>query len=401
MAKKTVIFEVWPLAFADGLKGVIKQLDHMRSLGVTHVWLSGILTSPQYDHGYDVSDFYSIEPRLGTLDDFDALVSEAHRRGIGVLIDLILNHTSVHHAWFREHSCWYCWESYNTHSEWESLFGGPAWKYDGIYDQYYLHLFHEKQADLNWFPEGELNQQLVKEARKFVRFWVELHRVDGFRIDALQGINKDLNSLTLKFKDLISGDKAVEVINAIFPAEEKAPFLVAELFDPSYGGIIDYYLKNTQISFAMNVMLKDAIDDSDESFLSKLDLSTQSTGFMLDMESHDSPRFLSRTASDPQQLLLKIFNSKVDAVCIYQGEEYGFKNPTMAQLSNEGMLRLDAQTANRYAQGESLASLRDKSRANARADYYRQFSECQDAEKFFEFFRTVLTAWKHGRPIRR
>lgn len=199
-----IIYQIYPRSFADSkgdgigdLRGVISRLDYLEWLGINAVWLSPIYPSPMADFGYDVSNYTDVHPMFGTLEDFDELVEEAHRRGLRVILDFIPNHTSDEHPWFVESRSskdnpkrsWYIWEDATPDggrpNNWESNFGGPAWTWDEITEQYYLNSFDPKQADLNW-----RNPEVREAMYDAMRFWYE-RGVDGFRIDVLNIIIKD------------------------------------------------------------------------------------------------------------------------------------------------------------------------------------------------------------------
>jgi alpha-glucosidase len=206
--KDAVIYQIYPWSFQDSngdgigdLPGIISRLDYLNgtpeSLGVDAIWLSPVYPSPMKDFGYDVADYCQIDPRFGALPDFDRLVAEAHRRGIRVLMDLVLNHTSDQHAWFQDSRSsrfspkrdWYFWADPGPYggrpSNWKAVFGGPAWEWDVRTRQYYLHSFLSEQPDLNW---GHVDVQKAMQA--VVRFWLD-RGVDGFRLDAINWIGKD------------------------------------------------------------------------------------------------------------------------------------------------------------------------------------------------------------------
>src|SRR5512140_3179045 len=163
-----VIYQIYPRSFADGngdgigdLPGITSRLDYLTDLGIDAIWLSPIYPSPDRDFGYDVSDYIDIDPRFGTLADFDRLVTEAHARGIRVILDMVMNHTSDQHLWFQESRSmrqsskrdWYIWRDPRRGgppNNWQASFGGSAWEYDPPTGQYYLHLFTKEQPDLNW-----------------------------------------------------------------------------------------------------------------------------------------------------------------------------------------------------------------------------------------------------------
>lgn len=203
--KSAVIYQIYPRSFADGngdgigdLPGIRARLDHLEWLGVDAIWLSPFYRSPMADFGYDVSDYCDVDPIFGTLDDFDALVADAHRRGIKVIVDWVPNHTSDQHPWFVEarksrnsdRRDWYVWREPTADGQppnnWVQTWtdGEPAWTLDPATDQWYLHLFLPEQPDLNW-----RNPDLAAAMHDVLRFWLD-RGVDGFRMDVLHALGK-------------------------------------------------------------------------------------------------------------------------------------------------------------------------------------------------------------------
>jgi alpha-glucosidase len=198
-----VVYQVYPRSFADAngdgigdLPGLRRRLDWLEWLGVDALWLSPFYPSPMADFGYDVSDYREVDPVFGTLEDFDALVRDAHARGFRVLIDWVPNHTSSEHPWFAESRRsrdspkreWYVWREGRDGrppNNWRSAFGGPAWTWDDGTAQWYLHLFLPEQPDLNWS-----NPAVLAAMHDVLRFWLE-RDVDGFRVDVVHLIGKD------------------------------------------------------------------------------------------------------------------------------------------------------------------------------------------------------------------
>ncbi|ADL08476.1 glycoside hydrolase family 13 protein [Thermosediminibacter oceani] len=200
--KEAVVYQIYPRSFYDSngdgigdLRGIIQKLDYLKELGVDAIWLNPVYKSPNADNGYDVSDYYDIMDEFGTMADFDELLQEAHRRGMKLIMDLVVNHTSDEHKWFIEsrsskHSPYrdyYIWREGQNGREpnnWVSIFGGPAWEYDERTGEYYLHLFAVKQPDLNWE-----NPRLRKEIYEMINWWLK-KGIDGFRLDAINLISK-------------------------------------------------------------------------------------------------------------------------------------------------------------------------------------------------------------------
>ncbi|WP_080238527.1 glycoside hydrolase family 13 protein [Spirosoma rigui] len=202
--KQQVIYQIYPRSFADSngdgvgdLMGIIQKLDYLHNLGVDILWLSPIFQSPNADNGYDISDYEAIQPAFGDMDDFDELLLGVHKRGMKLMLDLVVNHSSDEHRWFREsrkskdnpYRDYYIWRpplaEGNPPNNWQSFFSGPAWTYDETTGDYYLHLFAEKQPDLNWE-----NPKLRQEIYAMMRFWLE-KGVDGFRMDVIPFLSKE------------------------------------------------------------------------------------------------------------------------------------------------------------------------------------------------------------------
>lgn len=197
--KKSVVYQVYPKSFRDSdgdgfgdLNGLTEKLPYLKKLGIDVIWLNPIYQSPQVDNGYDISDYRKIEPTLGTMEDFDRLLLEAHKAGIKIILDLVVNHTSDKHYWFEEakkskenpYHDYYIWKD-EVPNNWGSSFGGSTWEYVETVDQYYLHLFAKGQPDLNWE-----NPNVRREVYDILKFWLD-KGIDGFRMDVITLISKD------------------------------------------------------------------------------------------------------------------------------------------------------------------------------------------------------------------
>ncbi|HIX30215.1 MAG TPA: alpha-glucosidase [Candidatus Blautia stercoravium] len=201
--KKSVIYQIYPRSFADSngdgigdINGITAHLDYLKDLGVDVVWLSPVYQSPNDDNGYDISDYRAIMQEFGTMEDFDRMLEEMHKRGLKLVMDLVVNHTSDEHRWFVEsrkskdnpYRDYYIWKDPKDGKEpnnWGACFGGSAWEYDKETDMYYLHCFSKKQPDLNWE-----NEKVRKEVFDMMTWWCE-KGVDGFRMDVISMISKD------------------------------------------------------------------------------------------------------------------------------------------------------------------------------------------------------------------
>ena len=247
--KHGVIYQILVRSFydADGdgngdLQGIISKLDYLESLGITAIWLTPIFESPMYDQGYDVRDYLEIDPRYGTLEDLTELIEKAHERGIRIILDLVLNHTSNFHPWFLESRSsisnpkrdWYIWQdpvNGGPPSNWRSAYGGSAWEWDEKTQQYYLHSFFKEQPDLNW-----RNKALREEFFEIMRYWLDIG-IDGFRLDVINAIVKDK-----KFRDN--------------PWKFSFPFFQEHLFN-----------RNRPKSFKIVKSLRKVVDDYDDRML--------------------------------------------------------------------------------------------------------------------------------------
>ena len=199
--KDKVVYQIYPKSFRDSdgdgcgdLRGIIEKLDYLKWLGVDYVWSTPFFLSPQRDNGYDIADYYQVDPAFGTMEDAEELIREAGKRGIGIMFDMVFNHTSTEHEWFkkalagdREYQDYYIFREgkpENPPTNWESKFGGSAWEYVPSLKKWYLHLFDRTQADLNWE-----NPKVREELKNVIRFWKE-KGVRGFRFDVVNLISK-------------------------------------------------------------------------------------------------------------------------------------------------------------------------------------------------------------------
>lgn len=203
--KEGIAYQAYVRSFKDSngdgigdLKGIVEKLDYIKELGIDILYLNPINSSPNYDNGYDISNFENIMDEFGTLDDFDNLIKELHYRDMKLIMDIVINHTSHEHPWFieskkskdnkyRDYYIWQPGRSNGTVNNWGSFFGGSAWEFDEVTGEYYLHIFSKKQPDLNWKNEG-----LREEIKDMIRFWIE-KGVDGFRMDAINHLAKDMD----------------------------------------------------------------------------------------------------------------------------------------------------------------------------------------------------------------
>jgi alpha-glucosidase len=212
--KEAIAYQVYPRSFMDSngdgigdIQGVISKLDYLKDLGIDVIWMSPIYSSPNDDNGYDISDYKGIMDEFGTMEDFDQLLTEVHGRGMKLIMDLVINHTSDEHPWFiesrsskenpyRDYYIWHPGKNGKEPNNWESIFGGSAWEYDENTKEYFMHVFSRKQPDLNWE-----NPKVRQELYEMVNWWLD-KGIDGFRVDAISHIKK-----VPGFPDLPNPDK--------------------------------------------------------------------------------------------------------------------------------------------------------------------------------------------------
>ncbi|HHT7235392.1 MULTISPECIES: glycoside hydrolase family 13 protein [Bacillus] len=219
--KESVVYQIYPRSFMDSngdgigdLRGIISKLDYLKELGIDVIWLSPVYESPNDDNGYDISDYCKIMSEFGTMEDWDELLHEMHKRNMKLMMDLVVNHTSDEHNWFIEsrkskdnkYRDYYIWRPGNEGKEpnnWGAAFSGSAWQYDEMTDEYYLHLFSKKQPDLNWD-----NEKVRQDVYDMMKFWLE-KGIDGFRMDVINFISKEdgLPAVETDEEGYVSGHK--------------------------------------------------------------------------------------------------------------------------------------------------------------------------------------------------
>ncbi|MBL4745015.1 MAG: alpha-glucosidase [Flavobacteriaceae bacterium] len=390
--KETVFYEVYMPSFKDSdgdgfsdFKGLTSKLDYIASLGVKGLWLTPFLESPKVDNGYDVSSYYSIDATYGDLEDFKLLISEAHKRDIKVIMDLVLNHTSTEHEWFKEavkskdnpYRDYYIWE--DVPNNWESLFGGTAWELDPITNQYYYHQFDVKMADLNWG-----NPTVRKEIQKVLRFWLDL-KVDGFRLDVInflttegmtidnpkneKGEQEHLHDLNQKgVKD------AMRMIKATVDEYENR-FIVGEIGSDKIA-VLKQYQGEELLDVVFNFNFGSIPEFSAQRIFDELQsmekhMSNYPTLFF---GSHDMPRLMNRLATNDvakASALAALMLTAKGVPFIYYGEELGMQNIT----ANSYQEIVDVQGKTHYklskekglSEDESLKIANSKNRDKSRS----------------------------------
>lgn len=413
--KKSVVYQIYPKSFKDttgngtgDLQGVIEKLDYIENLGVDVIWITPIYESPQKDNGYDISDYYKIDSQYGSMDTFEKLLTKAHARGIKIILDMVVNHTSIEHTWFKKSSesknspyrDFYIWKDGNDNlypNNWKSKFGGSAWKYDETTKQYYLHLFDVSQADLNWE-----NQELRKSIYDMMDFWLS-KGVDGFRLDVINLLSKDqafqndtLNTPTDDGRKFYTDGPKVhrflKQLNKNVFSKYKDTLTVGEMSSTSIDNCIKYTNPNEKelnMSFSF-YHLKVDYPDGEKWKLGQFDfikLKKILTDWQYGMIkgngwnalfwcNHDQPRVVSRFGNDKEyrdesaKMLATTLHLLQGTPYIYQGEEIGMTNPNFDKLQDyrdvESLNVYDILKTKGKSNKEIIDILKQKSRDNSR-----------------------------------
>lgn len=370
--KDKVIYQIYPKSFYDSngdgfgdLNGIIDKLDYLQYLGIDMIWINPIYPSPQNDNGYDIENYYDIDPMFGTMKDFEKLVKEASDRGIGIMMDMVLNHTSTNHPWFQkalqndpEYKDRYIFRKGHhgkPPTNWKSKFEGSAWYYVKDMDEYYLRLFHETQADLNW-----KNEKVREEAANIVNFWIQ-KGVKGFRFDVINLIDKE------SFTNDDSGDGKrfytdrpmvhtyLQELNQHSFGQYDDIITVGEFSSTSIENCIKYTGESThELSMAFSFHhLKVDYDGEDRWKINPFDfmkLKRVLTQWQIGLQEgkgwnalfwccHDQPRVLSRYGDDKNypkesaKMLATALHMLRGTPYIYQGEEIGMSNAYFDEIS--------------------------------------------------------------------
>lgn len=410
--KGKVAYQIYPKSFKDSngdgvgdLKGITKKLDYLQNLGIDILWLSPIYKSPFIDQGYDISDYYAIDPIFGTMEDMEELIAEGKKRGISIIMDLVVNHCSSHHEWFQKALAdpdgpyadyFYFIESDKEPNNWESYFGGSVWEPVPGTNKYYLHSYHKDQPDLNW-----QNPVLREEIYKMINWWLD-KGIAGFRIDAIINIKKDLEWRSLP-SDRENG--LVPVLESLVNAQSIEPFLhelnertfakynaftVGEVFnetdeelhffigkDGVFSSIFDF--KQTCLGQEGKGWFDHSLPTADElkESIFQAHERADSIGVLSTIiENHDEPRGVSHYIAEgpvndtSKKALGTIQVLRKGIPFIYQGQEIGMENQVFESVEDFD----DIATINGYhvakeaglSEEEALAAIAKYSRDNAR-----------------------------------
>ena len=396
--KEAVAYQVYPRSFYDSnndgvgdLRGIIEKLDYIKGLGIDIIWVSPFYKSPNDDNGYDISDYQDIMKEFGNMKDFDELLEVVHKKGMKLIIDLVINHTSDEHPWFIESKSskdnpkrdWYIWRDGKEDKEpnnWESIFGGSAWVKDEKTNQYYLHLFTKKQPDLNW-----KNKDMRSAIYEMMNWWLD-KGIDGFRVDAISHINKEEGLLDMpnpnNLKYVSSFDKHMNVegiheylkdikdntygkydvmtvgeANGVTPED-------AHLWVSEEEGKFNMVFQFEHLDLWNNNMDKSLDLVKFKKVLSKWQNNLHNIGWnALFIENHDIPRIVSMLGNDEKYwyesstCLGLMYFMQEGTPFIYQGQEIGMTNVEFENIEDYD----DVKTKNNYylglADGESHENL--------------------------------------------
>ncbi|MCV9929205.1 alpha-glucosidase [Flavobacterium sp. LS1R49] len=375
--KESVFYQIYMPSYADSngdgygdFKGITQKLDYLKELGIKGIWLTPFLTSPKVDNGYDIADYYEVDPTYGNKADFDTFLSEAHKRGIKVIIDMVFNHTSTDSKWFQEsrkskdnrYRDYYIWK--DEPNNWESFFGGTAWEKDTLTNQYYYHKFDKRMADLNWS-----NPKVVTEIQNVLRFWLDAG-VDGFRLDVINFLNTDGITKDNPIKDgqqehIHDIDQegvknAMRIIKSTVNEYDNR-FIVGEIGSDKIE-VLKQYQSQDLLDVVFNFNFGSIKEFSTQRIFDELqsmekNMSNYPTLFF---GSHDMPRMIDRLANgnpDRVTALTALILTAKGVPFIYYGEEIGMHN-IIAQNIDE---MVDIQGRTHYEQ--ALAQGKSKNEA--------------------------------------
>jgi len=417
--RTATIYQIYPKSFCDSgdkgtgdLKGAISKLDYLKTLGIDAIWLTPIYSSPMIDNGYDISDYYTINPDFGSMADFELLLEMAHQKGIRIILDIVVNHTSTDHQWFKsalgnkesEFRDYYIWKdpvNGQPPNNWQSKFGGNAWQLDEKTNQYYLHLFAKEQADLNWE-----NPKVRDEVKNIISFWAE-KGVDGFRLDVINLISKQQDYANDYQGDgrrfYTDGPRVHEYLREISDAvfNKYGSVTVGEMSSTTLEACQQYSApdgKELSMVFNFHHLKVDYVEGEKwtQAPFDFLQLKTIFNYWQQGMFgkgwsalfwcNHDQPRIVSRLGNDQAyrvesaKMLATSIHMMQGTPYIYQGEEIAMTNPGYTEIEQYR----DLESLNMYdimvnQQGKNekdvLAILAQKSRDNSRTPV--QWSDAQ------------------------
>ncbi|VIB46871.1 trehalose-6-phosphate hydrolase TreA [Clostridioides difficile] len=409
--KKSIVYQIYLKSFNDttnnglgDLNGITEKLDYLEFLGVDYVWITPFFVSPQNDNGYDVADYYNIDPIYGTMDDLENLIKEAKKRNIGIMLDMVFNHTSIENEWFKKalkgdeyYKDFYIFknpkEDKSAPTNWESKFGGNAWEFVEEFNQYYLHLFVKTQADLNWE-----NPNVRKELKNILKFWID-KGIKGFRFDVVNLISKpekyedDLQDDGRRF--YTDGKKVHQYLKEMCEESgilENDMLTVGEMSSTTIENCVKYSNPDEkELSMCFNFhhlkvdyknqnkwMLQDCDFIKLKKILNEWQIGMQKgNGWnALFWCNHDQPRIISRFGDDKKyykesaKMLATMIYLLRGTPYIYQGEEIGMTNACFTNIKQyvdvESLNYFDILKSKGMKDGEIYNILQERSRDNSR-----------------------------------
>ncbi|WP_172645551.1 alpha-glucosidase [Domibacillus tundrae] len=405
--EKSIVYQIYPKSFYDSnqdgigdLQGVIQKLDYLQEIGIDVIWLSPVYTSPMDDNGYDISDYQGIAEEFGTMEDMEQLIAEADRRGMKLIMDLVVNHTSDEHPWFAESRTnklhpqrdWYIWKDRNENggppNQWQSVFGGSCWEYEPVTDQYYMHTFSKKQPDLNWE-----NPQLRQAVYDMIHWWIE-KGIAGFRVDAITFIKKVFDAAGHEVGVVKANQKGVqtfltELSNQSFRPYDlltvaEAPGVTLEQLS-SYVGEDGYFSMLFEFDHVDLDLGKDGLwfkpkkwelSDFKKAISNSQKIFNRQGWGALYLENHDQPRSLSKFIEPDgigpvsAKMLATVYFLLKGTPFIYQGQELGMTNTAFASVESFNDLasidQYHSALKEGFSEADALTAVGNRSRDNAR-----------------------------------
>lgn len=400
--RRTAFYEIYMPSFCDGnqdgigdFRGIASKLDKLKALGIGGIWLTPFYKSPKVDNGYDIADYYAIDPDYGTMEDFDAFIKAAHERDIRVIVDLVLNHTSSAHPWFQASKSskdhpkrdWYIWQDPvdgGMPNNWESFFGGPAWEYDEASGQYYYHAFATEQVDLNW-----ANPEVRAAMKDVMGFWLD-KGIDGFRLDVINFLKVSGQFPDNPYQDNGEQDHRYDkdqagILDAIreiceFVHQREGAFMVGEVGSEEMSLLKQYSGDGLlDVVFNFNLGSQETYQPSKliEQVLLMEEVHRSNQVPTLFFSSHDKARHISRFGEgDPE---LEVLRAKLMAAFmltakgvpfLYYGDEIGMRDYYSLRIEDmrdiQGLTHYDLAIKEGLSEEEALKRANEKSRDKSR-----------------------------------
>lgn len=400
--RRTAFYEIYMPSFCDGnqdgigdFRGIASKLDELKALGIGGIWLTPFYKSPKVDNGYDIADYYAIDPDYGTMEDFDAFIKAAHERDIRVIVDLVLNHTSSAHPWFQASKSskdhpkrdWYIWQDPvdgGMPNNWESFFGGPAWEYDEASGQYYYHAFATEQVDLNW-----ANPEVRAAMKDVMGFWLD-KGIDGFRLDVINFLKVSGQFTDNPYQDNGEQDHRYDkdqagILDAIreiceFVHQREGAFMVGEVGSEEMSLLKQYSGDGLlDVVFNFNLASQETYQPSKliEQVLLMEEVHRSNQVPTLFFSSHDMARHISRFGEgDPE---LEVLRAKLMATFmltakgvpfLYYGDEIGMRDYYSLRIEDmrdiQGLTHYELAIKEGLSEEEALKRANEKSRDKSR-----------------------------------